>query len=320
MSALSILKHVTFARLLRALALAAVFGAIATVVAADNTDPLNTNARYAWGENVGWITARPTGEAYGPGGTGMQVSDTDVTGYLWGENIGWINLSCLNDSSCGGAAGAWGVKNDGAGNLSGYAWAENGGWISFSCNNNPASCASTGNYGVTISNYSIVPTRALTGILTGYAWAENLGWISFNCGNQSTCATVNYAVQTGAPDSDGDGCRDSHESTWSLDAWNGWDFYSVPVPALFTAPNPTTDFRDGIVAASDAQVVFAYFKIGAKTGTTEYEEDLNLNGIKDGVEYDRTAVGPGESGPPDGVLSASDAQVAFAQFRAGFKC
>ena len=142
-------------RLVRALALAALLGAATTVVSADNTDQTNSGAKYAWGENVGWITARPTGEAYGPGGSGMQVSDTDVTGYLWGENIGWINLSCLNDATCGGAAGAWGVKNDGLGHLSGYAWAENAGWISFNCSNT-GSCG-TGNYAVTIMNYDIEP-------------------------------------------------------------------------------------------------------------------------------------------------------------------
>jgi hypothetical protein len=50
--------------------------------------------------------------------------------------------------------------------------------------------------------------------------------------------------------------------------------------------------------------VFAYFKAGAKAGTPVYEQDLNRNGMRDGVEYDRTVVGPGHSGPPDGVVTA----------------
>lgn len=37
---------------------------------------------------------------------------------------------------------------------------------------------------------------------------------------------------------------------------------------------------------TDAQAVFAYFKKGAHTGPLDYEQDLNLKGIKDGVEYD----------------------------------
>ena len=307
-------------RLSRALVVAALIGAVTSVVSADNTDQTNTGRKYAWGENVGWITARPTGEAYGPGGSGMQVSDTDVTGYLWGENIGWINLSCLNDSSCGGAAGNWGVKNDGAGHLSGYAWAENAGWINFSCATNASCGGAAGAWGVNISNYDIVPTRAATGILTGYAWGENIGWISFNCANTASCGTVSYFVQTGAPDSDGDGCRDAKEPTFSLDKWNPWDFYSVPIPALKDAANPTTVFRDKLLTAGDAQAVLAYFKAGAIAGSAFYDQDLNANGIADGVEYDRTVVGPAMSGPPDGKIVASDAQLAFAQFKLGYNC
>ena len=304
----------------RAIVLATLFGAAASIVSADNTDQNNSGAKYAWGENVGWISASPTGEAYGPGGSGMEISDTDATGYLWGENIGWINLSCLNDGSCGGAAGNWGVKNDAQGHLSGYAWAENAGWISFSCANNASTCATTGNYGVTIPNYNVITNHATGGVLSGYAWGENIGWISFSCSNQNTCGTVTYHVQTGAPDSDGDGCRDSKEPGLALDKWNPWDFYSVPVPALIAAADPTTDFRDSVVSAADAQAVFQYFKVLAKTGTTAYEQDLNLNGIRDGIEYDRTSVGSGLSGPPDGVISAQDAQIAFAQFAHFYHC
>jgi len=306
--------------LLRSAVLAALLGAAVTIVSADNTDQNTSGARYAWGENVGWISARPSAEAYGPGGSGMQVSDSDVTGYLWGENIGWINLSCLNNATCGGAAGAWGVKNDGAGNLSGYAWAENAGWISFSCQNNPGTCASSGNYAVTIPNYNDIKVHATAGILGGYAWGENIGWISFSCGNQNSCGTVAYHVQTGAPDSDGDGCRDSKEGGLSLNQWNGWDFFSVPVPALIAAPNPLTDFRDKVVGTSDAQAIFSYFKAGALAGTTVYEQDLNANGIKDGVEYDRSTLGPAKSGPPNGAVTAQDAQLAFSEFAAGFVC
>lgn len=306
-------------RFLRAVVLATLIAATVNVVAtADNTDQTDAGAKYAWGENVGWITARPTGESYGSGGTGMQVSDTDVTGYLWGENIGWINLSCLNDATCGGAAGNWGVKNDALGHLSGYAWAENAGWISFSCSNT-SSCGTT-NYGVTISNYDIVPRLALTGKFTGFAWGENIGWISFNCSNDASCGTVNYLVQTGAPDSDGDGCRDAKEAPFSLDMWNPWDFFSVPAPALFSAADPTTDFRDKVVSGADAQAVFAYAKAGAKTGTTPYDQDLDLNGTPDGIQYDRTYVAPGLTGPPDGVISGQDAQLAFAQALRGRVC
>ncbi len=201
-------------RILRAAAIAAVLGATVAVVSADNADQNNNGSHYAWGENVGWLNARPSGDAYGPGGSGMQVSDTDVTGYLWGENIGWISLSCKNDNTCGGAGGNWGVRNDGAGHLSGYAWAENAGWISFSCSNNAATCAGTANYGVTINGYNVTTPHAEAGTFTGYAWGENIGWINFSCkNNPSTCASNgNFQVQTGAPDSDGDGYTDAQEA------------------------------------------------------------------------------------------------------------
>jgi hypothetical protein len=123
-------------------------------------------------------------------------------------------------------------------------------------------------------------------------------------------------------DSDGDGCADVKELLLvpPTSPGDAWDFYSVPVPALFTSPNPTATFRDGIVSASDAQAVFAYFKVGAHTGSAEYEQDLNANGVRDGLEYDRSYVGSSQSGAPDGVVSASDAQLAFAQFKLGYAC
>ena len=102
---------------------------------AENIDPNNDDSQFAFGENVGWFNAEPSGN----GGPGVEVSDTELTGWLWAENVGWVSLSCVNTSSC--ATVNYGVTNDGAGNLSGFGWAENVGWISFSCENT-ASCAS----------------------------------------------------------------------------------------------------------------------------------------------------------------------------------
>jgi acyl-homoserine lactone acylase PvdQ len=124
------------------------------------------------------------------------------------------------------------------------------------------------------------------------------------------------------PDTDNDGCRDTEELQLvpPTDLHDPWDFYSVPVPSLLSAANPATVFRDNVISALDAQAVFAYFKVSAHTGTTAYEQDLNANGIKDGVEYDRSVASPGVSGPPDGSVSASDAQLAFSQFKRLYKC
>lgn len=129
-----------------------------------------------------------------------------------------------------------------------------------------------------------------------------------------------YLADPCKPDTDADGCGDGKETSFALSPINPWDFYSVPVPALFVAPSPLTTFRDSTVAAGDAQAVFAYFKKSAKTGSFDYEQDRNGNGTKDGVEYDRSFVGPAKTGAPDGIVGASDAQLAFAQFKLGYKC
>ncbi|TAK58138.1 MAG: hypothetical protein EPO22_11300 [Dehalococcoidia bacterium] len=120
----------------------------------------------------------------------------------------------------------------------------------------------------------------------------------------------------------GDGCADGRELllTPLTDPLNPWDFYSVPLPALFAAPNPIGLIRDGVVAAADAQAVFAYFGAGAKQGVPVYDQDLNANGVADGIEYDRSFAGPGKSGPPNGVVTAADAQLAFAQFVRAYHC
>ena len=154
-------------RIFMATVVAAMLGAIVSVVAAETVDPANDNSQFAWGENVGWINAEPSGN----GGPGVTVSGSKLTGYMYGENIGWINLNCTNNATCA-STGSYGVTNDGRGKLAGYAWGENIGWISFSCANTPATCATTGNYGVTID--------PATGLFSGKAYGENIGWVVFD--------------------------------------------------------------------------------------------------------------------------------------------
>ena len=192
-----------------AIVLATVLAAVVSLVAAaDTIDPGATGtARYAWGENVGWINAKaPT-----TGNPGVTVSGTKLTGYMWGENIGWINMNCLNNAMCG-STGNYGVTNNGAGVLKGYAWGENVGWLSFSCQNVPATCAGTGNYGVTID--------PLTGLFSGKAWGENIGWLVFDYG------TVPVANRVVTDDGDGiaaavDNCVfDANSAQTNTDAAN----------------------------------------------------------------------------------------------------
>jgi len=140
---------------------------------AENIDPNNDGSKYAWCENLGWLNARPSG----PGGPGVQVSSSGLTGWMWAENAGWISLSCANTSVCG--TSSYGVSNDGCGRLSGRAWSENTGWIDFA----PSTCGSDQTCGVHIN-----PT---TGTFTGRAWSENAGWITF-----SATSPVAYRIAT----------------------------------------------------------------------------------------------------------------------------
>jgi hypothetical protein len=157
---------------------------VAPATLAENVNPTGDDARFAWGENVGWFNAQPLG----PGGPGIEVHDFELTGWFWGENIGWVSASCKNTASCGRVR--YGVNNDGSGVLSGEAWAENVGWILFS------PIVPAGGTGVTIDSSS--------GQFDGTAWGENIGWINFSAGAAGTwgIATTWSCVPSPPPPSD----------------------------------------------------------------------------------------------------------------------
>lgn len=161
---------------------------IYNIAYAENIDPNNNASQYAYGENVGWLNAEPSGD----GGPGLEVEDFKLSGYIWAENIGWVSLSCENTSSCGTVN--YRVINDGRGNLSGHAWAENVGWISFSCENT-GSCGAV-EYHVRIDFG--------TAEFSGKAWGESIGWINFGSGGANS-----YSVRSSwDPDTDDDGMAD----------------------------------------------------------------------------------------------------------------
>ena len=80
------------------------------LISASNIGTIDSEYKYAWGENVGWINFKTEVRE-------VTVTNSGITGYAWGENIGWINLN--------------GVTNNSEGILGGYAWGENVGWINF---------------------------------------------------------------------------------------------------------------------------------------------------------------------------------------------
>ena len=224
-----------------ALVLATLLGAVVSLVAAETIDPVNTQAQYAWGENIGWINAEPSGN----GGPGVTVSGLKLTGYMWSENAGWINLNCSNNALCTPANKNWGVYNNGVGLLTGYAWAENLGWISFSCQNKQSTCAGTGNYGVTID--------PVTGVFSGKAWSENAGWIVFDYtvpgGNPAPCVQPLACRVKTADDGDGiawpaDNCPfDNAVSQVNTDKTN--NTAQTNLPGADEAGDPCDDDKDG---------------------------------------------------------------------------
>lgn len=117
----------------------------------------------------------------------------------------------------------------------------------------------------------------------------------------------------------GDACTGVDENTKTYKGFpfsneSPWDFYTVPVPALKSAPDPSLVFRDNQILPTDAQAVFSYARDATANapGKPGYEADLNRNGVKDGWEYDRSLPTAGPPGPPDGVITAAEAQRAFA--------
>lgn len=75
--------------------------------------------------------------------------------------------------------------------------------------------------------------------------------------------------------------------------------------------------RNGAISIADVIAVLPW--IGASdngpsnSSGNDYDSDTNANGVKDGVEYDRTpssVVGqPWRSGPPNGAVTIADALV-----------
>lgn len=155
---------------------------------------IDSNYRYAWNDNLGWIEFYSTNNVI--------VYYDRIEGYA-NSSVGSIALNCNstpNGNICGGPAGNWKISNDGNGNLSGWAWNDVIGWISFD-----SVTAGSGYFYQTIIN----PT---TGEFSGWAWSESVGWISFNCSNTGTCGTSNYKVFT---------------------AWNNLPIVSVIISSIF---------------------------------------------------------------------------------------
>ncbi len=103
--------------------LLAVFAVVWFVVASESNGTIDSEIKYAWNENAGWIN-------FGNENGNVEITDLELSGYAWSENLGWISLNCSDSGVC--ATSDYKVENDAEGNLSGYGWNENAGWINFS--------------------------------------------------------------------------------------------------------------------------------------------------------------------------------------------
>jgi hypothetical protein len=128
-----------------------------------------------------------------------------------------------------------------------------------------------------------------------------------------------------APDTDLDGCNDSHElrptkaQGGQRDPTDAYDFFSVPLPVLSAAH--TNGTRDRSVSIGDVIAVLYYVGTasgqGANGNGVSYDTDLNANGVPDGQEYDRSPGGDGSrtwlTGAPNGTVTIGDAIAALGQ-------
>jgi len=128
------------------------------------------DAKFAWGENIGWLNFRDAGTPAGTGG--MVVLGDHIGGWVWGENVGWITLGASVSTLDGPYSNATGAShgvnlNASTGELTGYAWGENIGWI---------------NFGGGALATPAQPARIdfTNRRLRGYAWGENVGWINLD--------------------------------------------------------------------------------------------------------------------------------------------
>jgi parallel beta-helix repeat protein len=162
------------------------FGPTAGFASEGNID---TNNKYAWSENAGWLNCRPTNG-------GVTVNGTYLSGYAWAENIGWIKLGSGTGPYNNTTSSNWGVnRNSSTGALSGYAWSENVGWVNFDSSN---------------GQVTIDPSA---GKFDGYAWAENVGWIHFQNASPEYYVQVAVAAGTYYVNSDGTIGSDSNAGT-----------------------------------------------------------------------------------------------------------
>ncbi len=147
---------------------------------------IDTDNRYAYGANIGWIDFKADGA------NGAVIGEFVCSGSIYSANVGWINLGSGIAANLiqyqNNAANDFGVNHDGLGNLRGYGYGANIGWINFESLGAPK-----------IDLYS--------GQFSGHIYSANVGWVSLN----DTFALVQSTTIQAGNDDDGDGIADAWE-------------------------------------------------------------------------------------------------------------
>ena len=138
--------------------------------------------------------------------------------------------------------------------------------------------------------------------------------LDMDCDGDTTSDANEAAANTnwlgsGSPgiDSDGDGwCNDTEEVAKGLNPAKWYDFYDVAIPVR---PDPAPNgIRNGAINFQDVLGVLGYVGTQAGAGPNlngvDYDSDKNLDGVPDGMDYDR---GPGATPPaPSGAVNFQD--------------
>ncbi len=155
-------------------------------LAASAESTIDSNNKYAYGANTGWLDFRPSAT------DGVIAGEAFLSGRIYAANFGWISVGdgpSNRHTYANNSAADFGVNHDGTGSLSGYGYSGNIGWI---------------NFGWAAANDPNRPHFSLlTGQFSGYAYCANAGWINLGTGLETDSLA--------APDTDGDGMADAWE-------------------------------------------------------------------------------------------------------------
>ena len=188
-----------------------------------NATTMDTNLRYAYGANTGWMDA-------GDPVNGLIIRQSYCSGYIYSANTGWINCGDGNPTDlvqyANTGATDFGINHDGFGNLSGMAYGSNTGWIVFE------------------QSYGLPKVDLETGELSGYAWSANTGWIDLeylatitifpgpdtdfdNIPDWWELSIAGDLLTLGTSDHDGDGCLDQDEFEGNTDPFDNTSYTRI---------------------------------------------------------------------------------------------